>query len=157
MPSRKFLLDTNLLLLWVVALADLTILRDFKRVSTFSAQDAILLRDRLKNSTQLVTTPHVLTETSNFIFQARQHQRPKLAEALRTFALSSLEIYEPAEQLMRGEEFLFLGLTDAALASVSREVVIVTMDWDLHGLIEQRGGTAINFHHYRRSGRPGIY
>ena len=69
-PPNKAILDTNLLLLWLVARTDPRLLEQFKRVQMFTYQDIQILQDILNPYTEFVTTPHILSESRNFIDQA---------------------------------------------------------------------------------------
>ena len=146
---RKALLDTNLLLLWLVAQTDSSILLEFKRVQVFASPDIDLRREVVRGYSELVTTPHILAETSNFVDQAPSWRRPALTEALRSYIHEVVEIFYPADSLVDREEFNLLGITDTGLAQLSSEVVVITMDYPLSGKIEALGGHAVNFNHYR--------
>jgi hypothetical protein len=142
-------LDTNILLLWLVAETDSSLLQTFKRVQIFDEQDIPLLQDILRPFSTLVTTPHVLAETSNFIQQAPSHRRSDLAETLRRYVDNYNERYEAARSLSTRAEFMWLGLSDTGLSSLSTELTIVTADTRLTGEIESLGGSVINFNRAR--------
>jgi len=152
--TRLLLLDTNLLLFFLVAQVDLSIVRSFKRVSQFRASDLQPLRDMVEAFSSLTTTPHVLAEVSNFVDQAPVQWRSQLIEALRSFAEDHQERYESSAQLMSREEFRKLALTDTALLSLSREMVVATLDYRLHGQILAWGGQTIHFDDVRGAGSP---
>ena len=148
-PPNKIILDTNLLLLLLVARTDATLLHRFKRVQIFTYQDIALLADILKQFIGLVTTPHVLAETSNFLGQAPSWQQAALVDQLKTFIRGGVEVYAPATKLIERDEFNTLGLTDAGLAQLSSDTVVLTVDYQLAGKINAMGGNALNFNHYR--------
>ena len=145
----KVILDTNLLLLWLVARTDATLLHQFKRVQQFTNQDIELLGELLQPYRKFVTTPHILSETSNFLDQAPSWQRIALVNRLKDFIRSGVEVYRPADELIERDEFNALGLTDTAIAQLSAEAVVLTVDFRLAGKIEALGGNALNFNHYR--------
>jgi hypothetical protein len=145
----KVILDTNLLLLWLVAQTDATLLHQFKRVQQFTYQDIELLQSLIQPYREFVTTPHVLSETSNFLDQAPSWQRDALIDALKDFIRSGVEVYHPADELIDRDEFNAFGLTDTAIAQLSAEAVVLTADYRLAGKIEALGGNALNFNHYR--------
>jgi hypothetical protein len=146
---RKALLDTNLLLLWLVAQTDPKLLDSFKRVNTFTPPDIDLLRKLLRDLPEQITTPHVLSETSNFVRQASPPFRNALSEQLGLFIMGVDEIYKPAASLIEREEFIALGLTDTGIADVSERAVVITTDYKLSGKITAGGGNAINFNQQR--------
>jgi len=143
------LLDTNVLLLWLVGLTDPSLFITFKRVDVFSPDDFKLLAQLLKRFQKLISTPHVLAEVSNFVDQAPQHRRRELVASLRTFAQQNKEHYEAAITLTRRDEFAALGLTDTGLAALSAEAVVITTDFHLSARIVTLGGHVLNFNHHR--------
>lgn len=145
----KAILDTNLLLLWLVARTDATLLNQFKRVQAFTYEDIELLAELLKPYAEFVTTPHILSETSNFIDQAPSWRRSALVDRLKEFIEGGVEVFEPARSLIEREEFNMLGLTDTAMSQLSDEAVVITMDFRLSGKMQARGGSAVNFNQYR--------
>lgn len=147
--SNRVILDTNLLLLWLVARTDIALLQQFKRVQSFTYRDIELLRDFLRPYNGLVTTPHILSETSNFIDQAPPWHRVALVDELKNFIRGGAEVYSPATELIERNEFNALGLTDTGMAQLSANTVVLTVDYRLAGKIDAMGGHAVNFNHYR--------
>lgn len=70
--NKGLLIDTNLLLVYIVGLVDPAQLTSFNRTSKFSAQDFELLAEFAKLFRIHVTLPYVLAEVSDFIDQRRQ-------------------------------------------------------------------------------------
>lgn len=147
--NRVALLDTNVLLLKLVAETDMSLLRTFKRVQVFEERDIALLGEVLSDFDALLTTPHVLTEISNFIDQAPAYRRQALIDSLRRYVADSEERYESALDLMAKAEFAALGLADTGLSSLSKIAVVITTDFHLTGRIEAMGGHVINFNRTR--------
>lgn len=148
-------LDTNLLLLWLAGNVDRTLLKTFKRVQDFTVGDYRLLQRTVTRFRDLFTTPHVLTETSNFIGQASLYRRDVLLAALESFINNSTEMTSPARELSCRPEFRPFGLTDTGLSDLSGRVTVITMDYRLHGRIEAQGGSCINFNHLRSLANGG--
>ncbi len=145
---EKALLDTNLLLLLLVSRVDPLLVLQFKRVRMFKMEDIEILRGLLLPFRGFVTTPHVLAETSNFVHQAPPQWRSALIEELHRYVEEEVEIFTPANELIQGREFSLLGLTDAAIFTLSRRAVVVTADFQLAGRIESAGGSVLNFNDY---------
>ena len=152
-PGRV-VLDTNLLLVWLVARTDEDLFQIYKRVKGFTREDARLLQELVTPFRQILTTPHILSETSNFIDQAPSWRRSALVDQFKRFIVETAEIYRPAELLIDREEFNSLGLADTALAELSTSALVITMDYRLSGKIEAMGGKALNFNHYRAGTLP---
>jgi hypothetical protein len=145
------LLDTNILLMWLVGLTGPSLFVTFKRVDTFQASDFVLLSRFLQPFRKLITTPHVLAEVSNFIDQAPLHRRKDLIASLKAFVDRYPEHYEAAAILIHRDEFTAFGLTDTGLSALSADAVIVTTDFRLSGRIQALGGNSVNFNHLRTS------
>jgi hypothetical protein len=145
--TRTAVLDTNVLLLFLVARVDLALLR-WKRVSQFSTQDASVLAGLLGTFREIATTPHVLAETDNFVDQAPIYRRQDMKGALAQFIELSPERYRPAGELATQKEFFSLGLTDCGLIDFQAEAVVITTDFELAGRVSALGGIAINFRDY---------
>ena len=54
------------------------------------------------------------------------------------------------------DQFENLGLTDTALLSLSSNLTIVTTDHELWGRILRKGGTCVNFNHFRTADLLGF-
>ncbi len=152
--ARSLLLETNLLLFYLVAQVDLTLLQSFKRVSNLKTSDLQPLRDLVEAFSLLVTTPHILTEVSNFIDQAPQHWRLRLIDALRSFVVDSPEYFEASRVLVNKREFAQLALADVSLLSLSHTAVIATLDYELFQRIAVAGGQAVHLDHVRGEAAP---
>lgn len=152
---KTALLDTNILLLWLVALAEPAILDDFKRVQNFDREDVLHLRKLLAKFSEIHTTPHVLAEASNFVDQSPPRWRSVLTETLKAFIRAVPETHDAAVKLIDRPEFNSFGLTDTALSKLSAEAVVITVDFRLSGKIEASGGNAINFNHHRFEDQRG--
>ena len=149
MAGSLLVLDTNLLLLYLVSVVDLTLLNRFKRVSSFRLSDVLLLQGLVGGFRAMMTTPHILTETSNLVDQAPGDWRNSLIEALRQFAQGQREFYQASALLMNHVEFRRLALADTALVALSHEATVATLDYELYGRIIGNGGMAVHFDHLR--------
>ena len=147
--SRTAALDTNVLLLKLVAETDRSLLGTFKRVNLFTLGDVPKLASLLEQYQELVTTPHVLAEVSNFLDQAPAHRRADLIRSFSTFIQNSRGAFERAKQLVTASDFESLGITDTALLSLSSNLTVVTTDYELWGRIVRVGGNCVNFNHFR--------
>ena len=142
-------LDTNILLLRLVAETDPTLLTTFKWVSSFELGDLRTLAQALIPFRNLVTTPHVLAEVSNFVDQAPTYRRSDLLAALTRFIHRSSEIYEAATALVSRPAFNSIGLADTGLLALSKKTMVVTTDYQLWNRIAAENGRCINFNHLR--------
>lgn len=154
--ARGILLDTNVLLLLLFAVYQPNMIGR-KRLEKYSADDGALLRQYVGRFGRILTTPHVLAETSNLVRQiVKGRLRTELFAKLHPpFCLglpNSFEQCAVAGQNIDGELFGRLGLTDSSLAAlVQTEQLLLTDDLDLYVAAISNGGNAINFTHMREA------
>lgn len=146
--AQVAVLDTNVLLLLLVASVDRSLLRSYKRVSQFTTQDVTALEDLLRPFAGLATTPHVLSEADNFVGQAPAHRRQDLKNGLIRFIERTPERFRLARELATLDEFIRLGLTDCGLIDFEGEAVVITTDFRLAGHINAHNGRAVSFKEY---------
>lgn len=153
--SSGILVDTNLLLLLLVGTVDERSIGG-KRTERYSVDQFRFLLDYLKSFQRLITTPHILTEVSNLggsVFSG------KLREAFFTllgvpglFRLDAVDDFvieqQPQRQDVRPVHLARLGLTDAVIAKLCEQrILLISDDFDLVGLVSGAGGEAVNFTH----------
>ena len=142
-----YLLDANLLVLYVVGMSNPTLITRHRRLSGFSEEDFELLADMLEDMSDIVVTPNVLTETSNLLGYQRDDDWGNLSIMLKRLIDEVVEVVIPSKDAAARSEFEALGLTDAGLltvASPSRPLLTVDLQlctW-IQGLDEK---AAINF------------
>lgn len=115
---RGVLVDTNLLLLYAVGQYDEELLLPgrFDRLAAYSLEDFHLL-SRLMSLFQVrVTTPHVLTEVSNWAGYLPQLQKVVCLQTFPATFRGFAEIPAEAHVSFEHSQFRFLGLTDVAIA-----------------------------------------
>lgn len=148
------LLDTNVLLLFVAVAADRAFARRWKRTQMFTAAHIGLLELAVTSAREVVTTPHVLTEATNFLPTDGDDDPAfvRAAEILRAFAAGRRERHVEAKRVADDPDFLRLGLSDVAQISLassrSRRPLVVTVDGPLTLALEARGLPCANLHHY---------
>ncbi len=65
--SKGILIDTNLLLIFIIGMCDKNYIATFKRTKTFSSEDYDILFHILQPFCKIITTPNILTEVSNHL------------------------------------------------------------------------------------------
>jgi hypothetical protein len=146
--GKAAILDSNLLLLHWCAEFDPSLVTSFKRLNSFQIEDVELLAESLKLFSVLRTTPHVLTEVSNLANSLPQWIKDDWSEYLSGQIEIIPEEWTPAATIVKGD-FMWLGLTDAALAALATTHVILTIDFPLSNSLQSRGLNVINFTHLR--------
>jgi hypothetical protein len=138
-------LDTNLLLLWLVGRTDPSLMRQHKRVGQFQPKDILRLNDMTERCAGFVTTPHVLSETNNFLDHGAKHRHEDLVRAFRGYIHLAEEVSESARILSMHASFPKFGLSDTGLLTLSTRCVILTNDFRLANFILNMGGMAQSF------------
>lgn len=150
MKSCPILLDTNLLVLFVVGTASRGYIEKHKRLTEFAVEDYDALLKIISAASAVLVTPNTLTETSNLAAHIGEPARSHVFKVLRSVVASSEETYVPSRKASEREEFVRLGLTDASLIETStNETTVLTTDLDLYLAVLTKGASAINFNHVR--------
>lgn len=148
--ASEVLLDTNLLLLYVVGAHDRDLVPQFKRTASFTPEDFRILVDMLDSFGHVLTTPHILTEVSNL---AGQFAEPLKQAVFRTFASAIgilTELQPAAREVSADTAFPRFGLTDIAiLQSGGNRCLVLTDDFRLSQYLAHEKVEVLNFNHLR--------
>jgi hypothetical protein len=153
--STGVMLDTNLLLLYVFSRFSPAMI-GIGRLAAYDSDSAELLLQYLARFERILTTAHVLAETSNL---ARQMVKGGKWQAMceQVFPLfclpehSALKSVGVNTETLNPGNFLKLGLTDAALAQEASMHLLLTADLDLYCEVVSAGNDAVNFTHMREA------
>jgi hypothetical protein len=146
------LIDTNLLVLFVVGTAAKEYIAKHKKLTEFTIEDYDLLVKLIARASEVLVTPNTLTETSNLAAYIGEPARSKVLDVLRTVSTDSQERYVPSSAAAaRRSEFIRLGLADAAMleATAAEKVTLLTADFNLYHAALAKGSQALNFNHLR--------
>lgn len=157
--SRGVLVDTSLLLVLYVGIYDPDQVERFNRTrriggssEVFTRRDFEYILSFVDQFERVTTTPHILTEVSNFLGQLKGDASDGSRTAFaRHVASSATQEYSPDSELLTGKpEFIPLGLTDTSIIEVAAEPYLVfTTDYKLHGILTSKGIPAFNYNHCR--------
>jgi hypothetical protein len=147
------LIDSNLLVLYLVGTINRERIKTFKRTQEYSPEDFDLLNWLISRFTRLCTTPHVLTEVSNLTGSLSGRELAEMRNLIRLVAGEMQESFDESKTVVRHACFERLGLTDAAIATVcERDLLVLTNDRDLYVALQTRGAEAVYFNHIRSLG-----
>ena len=148
-----YFVDTSLLLLFVVGSVGRNLIAKHRRLQDYSREDYETLVNLLGHVDYLYVTPNTLTETSNLLAQHGEPERSLFLEHLRAIIQESREVVVGSIEAAGNNEFVNLGLTDAALLeAISSEIPLVTVDTDLFVAALAKGNYhAVNFMPLRQS------
>lgn len=145
------LVDTNLLVLWLIGETAIDAVGRTRRVREFDARAFGLVDAAVRRAREVVVTPHVLSESSNLLGQVGGTRglpasaRRLLVESGRVWRESHVRLREAMVDVGLVQAF---GLTDWALLRLSRRYVLLTDDVGLVKASLRTGGRAINFRCY---------
>jgi hypothetical protein len=148
--TGNLLLDTNVLVLFVVGTVNRHRIETFKRTRQYRIQDFDLLSRVLVQWKHHCTVPHVLAEVSNLTDLGEAegfHARRVLKEMISVLT----EVAVPSAEAVLDPTFTALGLADASIATVARghKCAVLTDDFELYLRLQRDGVTVINFTHLR--------
>ena len=143
------LLDSNLLLLFIVGLSEPSLIGRGK-LSQYDKNDFAILHSFVSAFPTLVTTPHILTEVSNLLgdFPPTEKRRTCFMQFAR-LASAIQENLDGSRAAAQRAELPFLGLTDCAIAELADRFVILSNDARMVVKLHEAGRDAINFNHFR--------
>lgn len=141
--SKTLVLDANLLLLLVIGTMDRSAITRFKRTQQFTVADFDALVDIVSRASQIVTTPHILTEVNNLANSLRDEQRKEFSATFRNVILKLEERWQTAISLSQHELFSF-GISDVAAFSESSNAIFLTEDGRFAAQVNARGGLAFS-------------
>jgi hypothetical protein len=145
------LVDTNVLLLFMVGKCNVDRIGTFKNTQRYVPEDFYTASLIIESFDRLISTPHVLTEVSNLSNQLREPARSELLQVVATeVGMFCDERYVSSRDAMQSPAFLRLGLTDIGIATLSTQgVAVLTDDFPLYQHLIALDTPAINFSHLR--------
>jgi rRNA-processing protein FCF1 len=151
--SAGLLVDTNLLVLWVVGGVNRNRIETFKRTSNYTKTDYDFLRRVLASFDPLYTVPHVLAEVSNLTDlpdAERQQARHFLKRTISLLNEAEISSAFAAEDAL----YLEVGLVDAAIGMVARghNCTVLTDDQELYLRLSDERVSVIYFRYLRERG-----
>ncbi len=149
--SKGLLVDSNLLLLHVIGSHDIALVGNgrFNKLSQYTVVDFRILQRLLAQFAKAFTTAHVLTEVSNLINDFPESTKISCLGGFIALFETFNELSCASVEVTQRPEFCYLGLTDTALAHLSKDYLIVTSDARFVGIMNQHGLEALNFNHLR--------
>jgi hypothetical protein len=148
----KLLVDTNILILYIVGSLSLDLIARHKRTKAFTVGDYLLLDRLLRKARKLVVTPNILTEVSNLLGQTDEKTSEELREVLGALIPDLEERYVESLEAVEHPEFSRLGLADASILSFpAQDLTVLTDDVHLYLALQRKRVEVINFNHQREA------
>jgi hypothetical protein len=147
---RRVILDTNVLLLFVIGRTDRSMIASHKRARQFTSgdYDTLVTALRRRRVQTIITTPHILSECSNLLRYTTDPAKARLSDHFAEIIDDVLEIHNPSSNSILHRAYRSLGLTDAGiLSTLDRTMELITADFDLYAAALHEGHSAENFNH----------
>ena len=146
------LVDTNLLLLFFVGDYDRVLVERFKRTANkFVAEDFDTLCLLLEQFNLIITTPHVLTEVSNWLGNLSEPAKTRCFNRFAQLIRSAMhEQYTSGSSLSDNSAFVSFGIADASIYDTARDsYLVLTDDLPLYAYLSGNGVDVLNFNEIR--------
>jgi rRNA-processing protein FCF1 len=144
------LLDTNILLLYLIGRFNPAQIERFKRTAKFVQDDYRLLDRLVARFKTIVTTPTILAEVNSLSGQLPESIHLQYLPVFSHEILSFQEDFVASRQLAELPEFIRFGLTDAGVLQTARDrYLVLTDDFRLSQHLVKAGLDVINFNHIR--------
>lgn len=147
---RAVLVDSNLLLIWVVGRVEPSYVKEFGRTSAYTEDDFNLLSEYLDQFDEIAILPNVATEVNNLMGKLSGDYLTSAHDILAEGVRNWKERYVPSANAVNTPFYRYLGMTDAAIVVAAREgLEVITDDSLLHRELLQNGVLVENFTHVR--------
>ncbi|MCY7376044.1 MAG: hypothetical protein LH472_08750 [Pyrinomonadaceae bacterium] len=149
--QKGLLVDTNILLLWIIGSVDRNFIEKFKRTADrFTAADFDLIHQILGQFQIKVTTTSILTEVSNLMGQLKGKYKEDYFSAFAKVITLVDENLVKSSEICILPEFNKFGLTDSAITKIARDnYLVLTDDLPLYHYLSNLKIDVINFNHIR--------
>ena len=148
--TGNLLVDTNLLILYLVGRFNPQRISSFKRTQSYTLEDFLALKSLVSHFNSILTTPNILTEVSNLSFKLNEQFQFQLFPSFHKLIASLNEEYVNSIAASEQESFNRFGLTDSIIVELAkRDCLILTDDFPLFGYLQSHRIDAINFNHIR--------
>ena len=150
--TSPLLLDTNLLVLFVVGSFDKNLIERHKRTKTFTRDNFDLLVEIINSAPKVSATSQVLAETSNLVAQIGEPIRSVLMRQLALVIQAVGEEHVDAQAACQHEAFTRLGVTDCGILEYlsTNAALLLTDDLNLYLEASRLEYLAQNFNHLRQ-------
>ena len=154
--NKGILLDSNLLVLLFVGLVDPDFVGTFKHTRNQGHDQGFTkiefdLLGRIVANAKIITTPYILTETSNHIFHLHGERRQSVLQIVARLVQSFKERRQESKYLVQCGTFLNFGLADCAVLEIPpKKYLVLSVDAALVIALQKKGAAAINFNHLRK-------
>lgn len=150
---KGILVDTNILLLYVVGAVNQDRIVQFKRTRQFTSEDYRTLCKILVQFPKRMTTPNIVTEVNSLVNQLGEPERTRCLSAYGHLLSKFDETYIPSKTVVTNDGFVKFGLTDCGILEIAQDqYLVLTDDFRLSAHLQNQNVDTINFNHLRPYG-----
>ena len=148
---RGIIIDTVIMLVYIVGSYDLDYISQFKRTDEYCAEDHKTISYVLSRFSRKVVTPHILAELSNLSVQARKEEREDYFKTFRGLLKRTSEDYIGKDIVLSFPLFPKIGVTDLGIIEAAKEnnYLVFTNDKDLVGQAKKKGVNVLRLNDIR--------
>ena len=145
---KGLILDTNLLLVYLIGCYDVDYITHFTRTSAYTSEDFNKLRRYIKNFNALFVTPQILTELSHFSEEVNESKLNSYFEVLIKELSNFKEEYIDENIILSNKESLIkFGFADCSIVEAAKRnsLTVLTTDFPLSGSMKASDLKALNW------------
>lgn len=151
---KGVIVDTNLLLLWLVGLSDPKRIKKVDRTEKYSIDAYRKLNGLILQFSRIITTPNIITEISNLINDIKGSERESFFSLLGSVlnngldkpSIETIEEYVPSTIILEDNKIVTFGVTDCGIRQVaSQGFLVLTDDASLIEYLRYLELDAVNF------------
>ncbi|MBN3943570.1 PIN domain-containing protein [Nostoc sp. NMS9] len=151
--QKGVLIDTNILLLFLIGSVNQEQITKFNRTYQFLPEDYELLLAFIASFQKLITTPNILTEVNSLANQLGEPERSQcfgiFAQFVKNVALLD-EYYVKSLDAVNTDKLVKFGLTDSGILTLSKgKYLVLTDDFKLASYLQSVEVDVINFNNIR--------
>ena len=151
--QKGILIDTNILLLFLVGSVNLERITRFNRTEQFIPEDYELLLKLIAKFQKIITTPNILTEVNSLANQLGEPERSQCFVIFAQFAQNATRLnehYIKSLDAVTVDRFVKFGLTDCGILTLARDKhLVLTDNLKLANYLQSVGLDVINFNNIR--------
>ncbi len=148
------ILDTNLLILYLIGNYDPNFITRFRKTSNYTIDDFLILKDIVKESSKIIVTPNILTELSNHTFDGSFSGSgfDEYYKEVIDFLNNAEEKLVEKDVIKDYEKLKYFGFADISIldTSMKLECSLLTDDSALYGLTNSLSISTLNINHLRQ-------
>jgi len=146
--SPNLILDTPILLLYLVGSYDTDYITRFKRTYKYTKDDYEYIKEIINRAKKIYITPQIVAEVSNWSFEIDEGRIYTYMKTLVEKFKNYLEGYIKLEALLKNEELLVkIGFTDMSIIELAKNIdcLVLTDDFPFSQRANSIGCRVINF------------